>query len=76
MNRVKMFLSLVAVVVAVSASIASQPRTTEVWRRPTDGGMCAATSCLLSANISCADSGYSYFNNSSCDGSTITPKKN
>lgn len=76
MKRVKILLSLVALVVAVSASIASMPPDTEVWRKPSEGGVCAATTCLVSASISCADSGYSYYNNSFCDGNPISPKKN
>ncbi len=77
MKRVKMIVSMVALVVAVGSALAfTSPPPTEVWRKANTGGLCAATSCLLAAPISCADPGFMYFNNSACTGSTVSPKKN
>jgi len=88
MKKVSMILSMVVFMLALGAAFASSSKKmafassskkmlmTEVWRKPTAGGICAPTACLLVAPNPCGEAGFAYFNNSSCTGTQVTPKKN
>ncbi|HNP94092.1 MAG TPA: DUF6520 family protein [Cyclobacteriaceae bacterium] len=79
MKKISMVLSMVVFMLALGAAFATSSKkmlVTEVWRKPNMGGICAPTACLLTAPNPCGESGYTYFNNSSCTGTPVTPKKN
>jgi len=79
MKKISMILSMVVFTLALGAAFASSSKKmlmTEVWRKPTAGGICAPTACLLVAPNPCGEAGFAYFNNSSCTGTQVTPKKN
>lgn len=77
MKKVRMIFSVAAVVLAIGGAFATaKPFVTEVWNRPTTGGACSPTTCMLSAPLDCSVSGFNYYNNSSCNGNTISPKRN
>lgn len=74
-----MILSMVVFMLALGAAFATSSKSmlmTEVWRKPSSGGSCAATTCLLQAPNSCAETGFVYYNNSACIGTTVSPKRN
>ena len=79
MKRLKFVVSVMALVLAVGAALAGSVENdfmTSVWRKPDIGGVCAATSCMLTGAIDCSDPGFTYFSNSNCTGSIVAPKRN
>ena len=77
MKKVRVIFSVFAFALALGAAFAtSKPFATEVWRQPTSGGTCSATTCLISASFDCSATGFNYYNNSSCLGNTISPHRN
>ncbi|NOS93035.1 MAG: hypothetical protein HOP30_14020 [Cyclobacteriaceae bacterium] len=79
MKKISVLLSMVVFTLALGAAFASSSSKmlmTEVWRKPTTGGVCSPTTCLLVAPNPCSVSGFTYFNNSTCIGTSIDPRKN
>jgi hypothetical protein len=79
MKKMSLFLSMLVFMVALGAAFATSTSNlliTEVWRKPTMGGICAPTDCLITGNLSCSVTGFTYFNNAACSGASISPKKN
>jgi Family of unknown function (DUF6520) len=79
MKRVSMVLSVMVFVSALGAAFATSSAEvliTEVWRKPMAGGICEPTACLLTGGQPCGVSGYTYFNNSGCLGTNVSPMRN
>ncbi len=79
MKKISVLLSMVVFTLALGAAFASSSKkmlVTEVWRKPTTGGICAPTDCLILGEDPCGATGYLHFNNASCIGTSISPMKN
>ncbi|MBS1505923.1 MAG: hypothetical protein JSS79_04685 [Bacteroidetes bacterium] len=79
MKKMSLFLSMLVFMVALGAAFATSSSNlliTEVWRKPTMGGICAPTDCLITGINPCGVTGFTYFNNAACTGVSISPKKN
>lgn len=73
-----MILSMVVFMLALGAAFATSSKkmlVTEVWRKPSTGGICAPTDCVIDGDASCTAAGYTFFNNSSCTGTPILAER-
>jgi hypothetical protein len=78
MKKISVLLSMVVFTLALGAAFATSSQkmlVTEVWRKPTAGGLCAPTICTINGTQPCDQDGFVYFDNSVCSGLEISPMK-